>query len=117
MTYGTWTVQGTQVGTPNLGSQSLGPFNVPFGPEISTFSLSLTSEEVITVPQNALGVWIIPPTDGTVALQFGTNLSTGLNNTSPNVPSFLSFDTITPNIPENIYILAASSVTIAIQFV
>jgi hypothetical protein len=108
---GTFTVTGLQVGLPNQGQNTLGPFTVSFTDTEWDTVVSLSSgSNTITVPSTAGGVWIIPPVGNTVTLE--------LNGAyiNPAGPTFWNFDQTTPHVPATFPIVAGSTVAVGIRF-
>jgi hypothetical protein len=109
---GTFTVQGLQTGLPNQGQNRLGPFTFSFtATEWDTVVGLSSGSNTVTVPPGAGGVWVIPPSGGTVTLQLGS-----LGYINPRTPTYWCFDTITPNVPATFTITAGGSVSVGIRF-
>lgn len=108
---GTFQIVGLQTGLPNQGQNTLGPFTVQFtATEYDAVLNFVTGANTVTVPTTAGGVVIIPPVGNDITLAVG-----GIA-IDPQGPTFLNFDTITPNVPTTISITAGGSVAVGIRF-
>jgi hypothetical protein len=125
VSFGAFYINGLQTGLPGGNQQSLGPFAIPFADVQAVYQEVLGSgANYITPPQPAdlsgnmaNGVWIIPPDGNTVTLLLqGAPTDTGFY-INPQTPTYLPFDTVTPNYPAQIVLTASGAVTIVLQFV
>jgi hypothetical protein len=122
MSNGFFSIQGAQINTAQAGRVPLGPFNIPFGTVAYVETLSLTAgTTAVAVPAGASGVAIIPPIGappGGVTLKQKTVSGDSGEFISTEYPTVIEFDTVTPNVPANLYLVAAGgSITVVVQFV
>lgn len=116
MTYGSFNVAGIATPTTGTGYQPLGPFAIPFSNTSEVLTVVVNTTLTVPVPSSAGGVAIIPPPANTNTLTFRTvNGDTG-TFLSPQSPSFIEFDTVTPHVPSNIYLVSGASLTLVLQF-
>lgn len=106
---GALTITGTQTGSPEGGTRNIGPFTITPGTSGVVTEVNLVSgANTITVPTNAAGCIIQPPSANTIALTLkGVTGDTGiaLSLTGPTLMTFPA----TP--PASFVITAASGTT------
>ena len=114
MANGTFTVTGLKTGLPSGGQSQLGPLTVSFSDvEADVQQALVMGSNTVTVPAGSPnGVWIIPPAANTATLELPGSLYI-----SPQVPTSLAFDTVTPNVPTSFVITASGSVTVGLWYV
>ncbi len=116
---GTISVGATVTGTPTVGTDNIGPFNLTTGTaaavrrDIVDLSAGANS---IAIPTGAVGVLIIPPSgNGQTLVLEGAAADTGLKIHKTN-PTFLSLETSSPSTA--IVLTAGGTVTgMVVQFI
>ena len=115
-TFGAVYVSGQQQALAGGGIQGIGPFAIPCSGVQDTRTIVVDTTATVGVPTDIVpnGVVLVPPVGGTVAWTFRTvNGDTG-THLNQALPSVIAFDP--NNIPANIYLGSASSVTIVVQY-
>jgi hypothetical protein len=121
LSYGFFSVQGTQSGTPASNQTTLGPFNVPFGGVGGSSTLTLsTGTTTFPVPAGALGVAIIPPIGnppGGVTLRYKQVSGDTGSYISTEQPTIHEFDTVNSEVPADVYlVVAGGSIQVTVQW-
>ena len=121
MSFGYFTVQGYQTGTPSGGRINLGPFSIPFGNANVVQEYALTAgSTTIPVPATSEGVAIIPPIGSPpagVTLKQKTVSGDSGEFISTEQPSLIQWDTVNNEVPANLYLVASGNITVTVQFV
>jgi hypothetical protein len=120
VSYGFFSVQGTQAGTAAGNRQTLGPFNVPFGPIVDTVYYTLTAgTQTIPCSPSCLGVCIIPPIGnppGGVTLKLKTVPGDSGIFISTEEPTIVQWDAVNSEVPGDIYLVASGNIDVTVQF-
>ena len=121
MSFGFFSIQGTQSGTGASNRTTLGPFNVAFGSVTDIRYLVLTTgTTTLPVPAGTQGVAIIPPfgnPPGGVTLKFKTVSGDTGTFISTSMPSEIQWDTTNSEVPANIYLVASGTIDVTVQFI